>query len=107
MNRFGYSTDEDVLYQDVFKWLDENHGIHVSFSYSGFLGFPNEFSASFSKIVEVEHEGGGRSGNHGMSSHSDFAGGDYTKEDLLDMEKGIISRGLDDVIAVMKRDFKL
>lgn len=107
LERFGFSTDKDVLYQDVFKWLDETHGIHVSFTYSGFLGFPNGVSATFTKFKEVVHEGGGRSGQSGFSGHADFAGGDYTKEDLLDMENGIIRRGLNDVITYMKKDFEL
>ena len=109
LKRFGFTTDVDVIYQDVFKWLDDTHGIHVSFRNTGFLRFPNEFSASFSKVTEVVHENGGTSGHSGMTGHSDFGGKkeDYTEEDLLRMEKGIISGGLNDIITFMKREYKL
>ena len=109
LERFGFTTDVDVIYQDVFKWLDDTHGIHVSFRNTGFLRFPNEFSASFSKVTEVVHENGGKSGQSGMTGHSDFGGRkeDYTEEDLLYMEKWIISRGLNEIITFMKREYKL
>ena len=109
LKRFGFNIDEDVSYQDVFKWLKDTHGINTSFRNTGFLRFPNEFSASFSKVTEIVHKDGGTSGHSGMTGHSDFGGRaeDYTEEDLLSMEKGIISRGLDEIISFMKREYKL